>query len=742
MTDNPRPPRPRFLLILAAFYAGCLAVATYPYVASFGSALPCAGDPPQHLWIMRWYKSCLIEGKNPLVCPTLQYPVGAALGNFSPLHVPSLIFVPLSLILGDGRDALCYNVTWTAGMLLTAFGTFALGWHVLRDRSAAAMAGLLAMLSGPVMLHAHAHLELTFVGSFPLFLVAWLRLVDRPSRGRMALAAAGFVFMTACAAYFAVLAAIPAAVYGIWAAFREGRAEFRPWIRSRLAYFAGFLALMTPGVVALFAGQIWAVAHGQSMARSLVEFADHGATLWGYVLPTSYHQFYKFLPRDVWADSGYNGVRAGLIVDNASYLGIITLSLISLALIRRTKFSKAAFWWSVLAILIVLSMGAYLRVGDRSIGLPSLWLWQVASPFRMLRSPARFNLLAAVVAAVVAGAGFMQLSSSLNSRRKTALWLALAASAVLDLGMMPYALHHVAQPPAVYGAIKALKGEKSILELPLQSSSFDVTALDRTYWQSIHHLPTSAGYSGINNASYDFRVCMNTPFQTWRPDFLADPAAGAAGIVSGAGVHDFSWLYLTALNYRYLVIHRRETETLGPAASVGRLESALATARVFEDASASAFDRSKLALPTRPVALCTEGWRWSPGKSAFGASKSARLAVFNPNSDRDLMLAVEAASVREPRTVRILAGDQEVGRWRVEPGASRLYVLPRFRLPAGLQELTFSSDSESRPHAGPEAIDDARTPYSVGFSAIVFRPADSEAEPASITRKDGQGTPR
>ena len=44
------------------------------------------------------------------------------------------------------------------------------------------MAGLLAMLSAPVLLHAQAHLELVFLGSVPAFLSAWLDFVDRPCR--------------------------------------------------------------------------------------------------------------------------------------------------------------------------------------------------------------------------------------------------------------------------------------------------------------------------------------------------------------------------------------------------------------------------------------------------------------------------------------------------------------------------------------------------------------------------------
>ena len=72
------------------------------------------------------------------------------------------------------------------GLLLAGLGTALLGWFVLRDRACAAFGGLLAMLSAPMMIHAAGHLELIYVGTFPLFLVAWMRFVDRPSRGEAA----------------------------------------------------------------------------------------------------------------------------------------------------------------------------------------------------------------------------------------------------------------------------------------------------------------------------------------------------------------------------------------------------------------------------------------------------------------------------------------------------------------------------------------------------------------------------
>src|SRR5262249_20998963 len=101
-------------------------------VLSLGSDLPEACDALQHLWVMRWYKTCLFEGRWPLLCPEIQHPVGAPLGNFSPLHLQSLLYLPLSLL--SGSDILCYNLVWLTGLLLTGLGTSLLAWRVVRDR--------------------------------------------------------------------------------------------------------------------------------------------------------------------------------------------------------------------------------------------------------------------------------------------------------------------------------------------------------------------------------------------------------------------------------------------------------------------------------------------------------------------------------------------------------------------------------------------------------------------------------
>jgi hypothetical protein len=200
--------------LILAFHAVAVAFATYPAIPEFRSTLPEHTDVYQHMWIMNWYKTCLLEGRSVFHCPEIQYPIGASLGSFSPLHIQSLLFVPLSFVIDD--DTVCYNIVWMTGLLLTGFGTTLLAWHLIGNRAAAAFAGLLAMLAAPILFHASCHLELIWVGWFPIFLVWWMKFVDRPSLAGLALAVLGYVLIAMSAAYFMVFAVFPAALYVAW----------------------------------------------------------------------------------------------------------------------------------------------------------------------------------------------------------------------------------------------------------------------------------------------------------------------------------------------------------------------------------------------------------------------------------------------------------------------------------------------------------------------------------------------
>jgi hypothetical protein len=122
----------RALVGFAALYAACVAIATYPLVANFRSAVPGSTADPMHvLWAMRWYMACLLEGRSPFLCPEIQYPVGAPPGFFDPVRLRAILCIPLWFALHD--DMTCYNVMFFPAFLSTGLGTFLLAWYVVRD---------------------------------------------------------------------------------------------------------------------------------------------------------------------------------------------------------------------------------------------------------------------------------------------------------------------------------------------------------------------------------------------------------------------------------------------------------------------------------------------------------------------------------------------------------------------------------------------------------------------------------
>ncbi len=59
--------------------------------------------------------------------------------------------------------------------------------------------------------------------------------------------------------------------------------------------------------------------------------------------------------------------------------------------------------------MVVLSWGSAIHWSGRRISLPAGWIYGVFPPFHLIRVPARFNLFAAVCAAVPASAALADL---------------------------------------------------------------------------------------------------------------------------------------------------------------------------------------------------------------------------------------------------------------------------------------------------------------------------------------------
>jgi hypothetical protein len=701
---------------ILALHATALAIATYPTVLTLGSTLPGGDDALQHLWVMRWYKTCLLEGRPIFRCPQLQYPAGAPLGNFSALQLQALLYIPLSLI--TDNDVFCYNMIWIFGLLLGGFGTALLGWFLLRDKACAAFGGLLAMLSAPMMNHAMGHLELIYIGTFPLFLIAWMRFVDQPRPKRLVAAALGYIAVAMSAAYFMVFTLFPAALYAGWCAARAGPRGVRSWLRDRSVWFAGFVSVCLPCLLALFSCQIWVMLQGDSLAWPRDEFERYGAPLWGYAVPTLRHCLGPLLPGNPSASLADEWERG-------SYLGIVTLALLACAAIARVRFPRAGFMWASLIVCVVLSFGASLKYGGGELRLPSAWLYEVFPIYRSTRVPARFNLFVAVIAGVLAAAGLRHLMA----RFSRALWRwlmlgSLSAAAVADLAMVPFWRQPPPPMPACYAFLRQRDPDASLLEISSTGPIGSSLSAACTYWQAVHGLATSAGYSGHPNLHQYDSIGYNSPFVS---PGLADPDSvhDTGKVIFGYNVHvdfkDYVWIYLTANRFDYVVLHRRQEPPPRDHVRLDRIEELLRESKIYEDADSIVYDRALLKPPAHPVHVNTGEWRgrdvWQ-GRWNGVIPKTARVAVYSPDPSQELSLVIDMAPLHRSRVVGIRAGGTILARWRLAPGAYHHCVSPPFRLPAGLHELTIESRGApgSRDRLVAEAGEDG--PYTLRVARV------------------------
>ena len=707
-------------------YLAAVCATTYPFFLSFTKGI--AGslfDPLHHLWIMRWYKACLLEWRSPVICPELQYPVGAPLGNFATMHMQAILYFPLSFLFDD---AVCFNLLWMTGLVTMGLGTMFLIWHVLRDRRVAVVGGLLAMISGPMMIQSRAHLEILYVGGFPVFLVLWMRFVAAPTRRRLAAAVALYVIVALCSPYYAVFVIVPATLDLAWRAVAALRARDREWFVARARWLTAFGLLALPAMVLIFGNQLWAMAKGFSVPRTMSEFAGYGCPPWTYAAPTIVHRFSALLPVNPYDSMGPFPV----IGERTGYLGVVTLFLVVYAMMTKAPLPRRAFWWTALVAFIVLASGAYWQVGDWRIPLPGYYLKKYLFLFKMIRVPGRFSLYTAVIAALIAAAGLKQILANTGSRRgRAAIVTGLVALALFDLQTRPFPAAPIPSVPAAYEFVKRTDPGAGIVEIPQSSSAGSVLSAICGYWQSFHGLRTSTGYSGQANVKFDNRLVFNSPFQPSllrRAGYLSHPDDEMIDIVHEVHVLDYIWLYLHANRFRYILLHewRGADDNVTEPMKLDRLKALLDPARVFSAEGVTVYDREKIRPPRHAVPLTTTGWRiaWH-GKLLRVAERAAKMVAYNADAERPVKLVFEASAFSHPRIVRLLAEGKELARWTVASEALQLYISPGFRLPKGISELVLESDGESRPRReGQQAAEWDAKPYSLHVSGLALIDAE------------------
>jgi hypothetical protein len=677
------------------------------------------------LRVLHWYKACLFESESPLFTDGIQYPTGVPLGNFPPLLLPAMLYVPLSLV--SDNDVLCYNLIWLFNLSFSGLGSFVLCWYVLREHWSAFFGGLAVLCSGPLLMHALGHVELMSLGWVALFIVGWMHLVNEPGWRRLFVAAMLYLCVALSAAYFAVFSILPAIVYTVARGLRAGPQGIVPWLRSLIGWLLLFSAVVGPCTFVLFANQLWSQSHGYSLHRPKGEFNYYGAPLCSYVLPSSFHPIGRLLPL-----APYERKEGSIEVECCSYLGIVALALLAYSAFARPRIENSRFWWCLLILSVTLSLGAFVRIGSVRVSLPAEWLRNGLPMLQQLRVPARFNLYASLFAAILAAAGMRHLLGRIkHSSLRTTVFAGLCLVLMMDLSLVPFPTSEIPTLPSCFADLGTRSNRPTVIDVPQFASgtACELNAL-YAYWQSRHHCRTTGGYSAMSNTAYDCLFYHPSPFawQLLKNDtFLVPGNPIKFDITTNDRFEDYVWLFLTVHGLDYIVVHQNREILAGVSCPINRLKGHLADAKVFEDEDAAVYDRKLLHEPTQPTLLCTAGWRQRDRKSGrvtCALARSGKIVLFNPFPERRLTLALEAASLHKPRPVLLRSGDRTLGSWIIEPSQLRRYASIPFLLTQGTSELTIESDGDEAPLRAEMTWEEDPRPFSLTVARIELITAD------------------
>jgi hypothetical protein len=388
------------------------------------------GDPGVFIWFLRWTPFAVGRHISPFYSDYLNHPDGVNLMWNTWVPLPGLLLSPLTLTFGP---VLTLNVLLTLAYGLSSWSAYLAIRRYVPSHLAAAAGGLVYGFSFAMRVHSH-HPNLILVFLLPWLLVLVDEILVRQRRPPVWL---GVGLGLLCAAQALVgeelLAAtvLAGALLTLALALSHPRAALRRAPRA-LAAFA--VALLVAG--ALLAWPLKAQLTGPARVRGDITAEARGASdLLALVTP------HPLLAIDPLAA---NRLREGFTGSSETYLGVpLLLVVVAVAAARLgSALVRAAF--AVLLALLVLSLGAELRIDGHPTGvrLP----WAAVEPVPLIKNmvPARLSLLTSLFAGLLLAVALHGLWSL---RRWWWRALAVAVAAVVFASLAP--AHQFSASPVV-----------------------------------------------------------------------------------------------------------------------------------------------------------------------------------------------------------------------------------------------------------------------------------------------------
>ncbi|MCC6133179.1 MAG: hypothetical protein IT186_24880 [Acidobacteria bacterium] len=436
-----------------AVFCGLTVLMTWPWARELPGAVPDPGDPFLNSWILWWDWFQTFRDPLHLFDGNIFYPHRLSLAFSEHNYGIALPLFPLFFL--GASPILVHGVATLLGFAFSGFAAWRLT-RTLTDSTPAAYVAGIAFAFLPYRFHLLSHVNYVSTGWLLLVLEAVVLFSRKPSNRQAVWLGTAFLMHGLTCLHWLVLSAVPLLVSGLLLALRSGT------LRDPGFWRRGCLAVGTAGTLLVpFLWPYHQAAKVYGFARTLEETRKFSATAADWLRPDPKMKTWAFA-----ADAHVPAERAlfpGVTLPALSLLGL------ALALSRRQRAHTEALAvggaWTVLGFVGSLGTNAFLHP----------LLFAVLSPYRSIRAPARWGMLAMAGLTVLAALGIAILAQRRDPRGRAVLGLALSALVLFEFRAAPLELHFEPEAvPPVYAAIGKAPLRGGIVEFPV-SGTFDTS---------------------------------------------------------------------------------------------------------------------------------------------------------------------------------------------------------------------------------------------------------------------------
>ena len=396
----------------------------------------------QNLWNLWWIRySITVLHTPPYFTNMLFYPTGADLATQTMQPIAGLLSIPLQYL----SLVLAYNFVFMLGFILSGLSMYLLANHIVKNRYAAFVAGLIFAF-GPIHIaQSFTHLQWTSIEWMPLFILFFLKGIEsKGNRHEYALGAAAFFILTTFMGDIeqGIMVALFAVMFLFFYIQLTARREDYKRILLFLAETAGIvLVLGLPFLIPIARGVLYFNALGISLSN-LSSSLLWSNSLLSFFVPSYFNGLLGGVAR----------ANQGLIYGNnsvwegTSYIGYSVLFLAVAGVYYSNKnkqLLKASPWLYLFIGFAALSLGPLVLVGMNYV-LPGIYLiYHFIPVLNIIREPGRFDVIAQLCLAVLAAYGLKYLLSPKKHKhdekiRNTICTMVLSLVILIEYLGVPY----------------------------------------------------------------------------------------------------------------------------------------------------------------------------------------------------------------------------------------------------------------------------------------------------------------